>query len=114
MLTRAVDRGDPSTDAFSWAVVTAGASSLPVGASTLRVPEPASARPTLPAVEPAVTTHVGPHDDIDVTYGELGAWVVTNALAVAGPVRESYVVGPRDTPDPAAWRTEIGWPVFHM
>ena len=49
---------------------------------------------TLPAVELAVTTHVGEHDDIDVTYGELGAWVVRNALAVAGPVRESYLVGP--------------------
>jgi DNA-binding transcriptional MerR regulator/effector-binding domain-containing protein len=69
---------------------------------------------TLPPVELAVTTHVGEHDDIDVTYGELGAWVVANALAVAGPVRESYLVGPRDTPDPAAWRTEIGWPVFHV
>jgi DNA-binding transcriptional MerR regulator len=69
---------------------------------------------TLPAVELAVTTHVGPHDDIDVTYGELGAWVVANALAVAGPVRESYPVGPRDTPEPSAWRTEIGWPVFRV
>ena len=69
---------------------------------------------TLPAVELAVTTHAGPHDDIDVTYGELGAWVAANALAVAGPVRETYVAGPRDTADPAAWRTEIGWPVFPM
>jgi DNA-binding transcriptional MerR regulator len=69
---------------------------------------------TLPAVELAVTTHVGEHDDIDVTYGELGAWVVRNALVVAGPVRETYVVGPRDTAEPAAWRTEIGWPVFRM
>ncbi|MGY1846388.1 MerR family transcriptional regulator [Blastococcus sp. SYSU DS1021] len=69
---------------------------------------------TLPAVELAVTTHVGPHDDIDVTYGELGAWVVANALAVAGPVRESYLVGPRDTADPSAWQTEIGWPVFRV
>jgi hypothetical protein len=69
---------------------------------------------TLPAVELAVTTHVGVHDDIDVTYGELGAWVVGNALVVAGPVRETYLVGPRDTPDPSAWRTEIGWPVFHV
>jgi DNA-binding transcriptional MerR regulator len=42
---------------------------------------------TLPAVELAVTTHVGEHDDIEVSYGELGAWVVANALAVAGPVR---------------------------
>ncbi|WP_347565634.1 MerR family transcriptional regulator [Nocardioides sp. IC4_145] len=81
-------------------------------------PRPASlgrVRPvTLPAVELAVATHVGPHDDIDVTYGEVGAWVVTNALAVAGPVREAYLVGPRDTPDPSAWRTEIGWPVFQV
>jgi DNA-binding transcriptional MerR regulator len=69
---------------------------------------------TLPSVEVAVTTHVGEHDDIDVTYGELGAWVVGNALAVAGPVRETYLVGPRDTADPAAWRTEVGWPVFRM
>ena len=69
---------------------------------------------TLPAVELAVTTHVGAHDDIAVTYGELGRWVVGNALAVAGPVRETYLVGPRDTDDPAAWRTEIGWPVFPL
>lgn len=66
----------------------------------------------LPAVELAVATHVGDHDDIDVTYGEVGAWVVDNALAVAGPVRETYLVGPRDTDDASAWRTEIGWPVF--
>jgi DNA-binding transcriptional MerR regulator len=46
---------------------------------------------TLPAVELAVTTHRGAHDDIEVTYGELGRWVVANA-----------------------WRTEIGWPVFRV
>jgi hypothetical protein len=27
---------------------------------------------------------------------------------VAGPVRENYLVGPRDTGDAASWRTEIG------
>ncbi|WCO68825.1 MerR family transcriptional regulator [Iamia majanohamensis] len=69
---------------------------------------------TLPAVELALTTHVGEHHDIDVTYGELGTWVVDNALAVDGPVRETYLVGPRDTPDPTGWRTEIGWPVFRV
>lgn len=69
---------------------------------------------TLPAAELAVTTHVGEHDGADVTYGELGTWVVKNAMSVAGPVREVYRVGPRDTSDPAAWRTEIGWPVFRM
>jgi DNA-binding transcriptional MerR regulator len=69
---------------------------------------------TLPAVELAVTTHVGEHDSVDVTYGELGAWVVRNAMSVAGPVREVYRVGPQDADDPAAWRTEIGWPVFRV
>lgn len=69
---------------------------------------------TLPAAELAVATHIGEHDDIDVTYGEVGAWVVANALAVAGPIRETYLVGPRDTADASAWRTEIGWPVFRV
>ncbi|MEV7428357.1 MerR family transcriptional regulator [Nocardioides sp. NPDC092400] len=69
---------------------------------------------TLPPVELAVATHAGEHDDIAVTYGEVGAWLVANALAVAGPIRETYLVGPRDTADPAGWRTEIGWPVFHV
>ncbi|TNM67064.1 MerR family transcriptional regulator [Streptomyces sp. NP160] len=69
---------------------------------------------TLPAAELAVTTHAGEHDGVEVTYGELGAWVVRNAMAVAGPVREVYLVGPREASDPAAWRTEIGWPVFRV
>jgi len=68
----------------------------------------------LPAIDLAVAVHRGPHDDIDVTYGRLGAWVVEHALAVDGPVYETYVVGPRDTDAPDRWRTEIGWPVFRV
>lgn len=73
---------------------------------------------TLPAVELATTVHAGPHDDLDVTYGRLGAWVVEHALAVDGPVHETYLRGPRDDPDsdpdPASWRTEVGWPIFRV
>ncbi|MET7425646.1 MerR family transcriptional regulator [Dactylosporangium sp. NPDC005555] len=68
----------------------------------------------LPATDLAVAVHEGPHDDIDVTYGRLGAWVVGHALAVDGPVHETYPVGPRDTGVAADWRTEIGWPVFRL
>lgn len=68
----------------------------------------------LPPADLAVAVHAGPHDDIDVTYGRLGAWVVAHALAVDGPVHETYRVGPRDTGDPRSWRTEIGWPVFRL
>jgi DNA-binding transcriptional MerR regulator len=67
---------------------------------------------TVPAAELAVSVHHGPHDDIDVSYGRLGTYVAEHALAVAGPVRETYLTGSRDTGDAASWRTEIGWPVF--
>lgn len=69
---------------------------------------------TLPPVESATTVHHGPHDDIDVTYGRLGMWVVEHALAVDGPIHESYLLGPRDDPSPDSWRTEIGWPIFRL
>ncbi len=68
----------------------------------------------LPRVELASAVHDGPHDDIDVTYGRLGAWVVEHALAVDGPIYETYLVGPRDDQVPEAWRTEIGWPIFRL
>lgn len=78
-------------------------------------PERGRVRPVeLPAAELATVAHHGAHDDIDVTYGRLGAWVVEHALAVDGPVHETYLVTPADTPDRAAWRTEIGWPVFRL
>ena len=38
----------------------------------------------VPPAELAVTVHRGPHDDIDVTYGALGAYVSDHALAVGG------------------------------
>ncbi|PTA45224.1 MerR family transcriptional regulator [Micromonospora sp. RP3T] len=67
-----------------------------------------------PPADLAVTVHRGPHDDIDVTYGRLGAWVASHALGVDGPVHETYLVGPRDTGHSERWRTEIGWPVFRV
>ena len=66
----------------------------------------------IPATELATTLHLGAHDDIDVTYGPLGTYVRRQALEVAGPIREIYHVGPRDTEDTSSWRTEIGWPIF--
>lgn len=90
------------------------------GRSTMYVPVPSTpavtgrARPfTVPAAELAITTHSGSHDDIDRTYGALGTYVTEHALAVAGPVREHYVVYRGDTADEASWRTELAWPVFH-
>ena len=67
----------------------------------------------VPEVELALTTHLGPHGgEIDRAYGALGAYVAEHALAVEGPIREYYVVGPHETTDEDQWRTEIGWPIF--
>jgi DNA-binding transcriptional MerR regulator len=67
---------------------------------------------TVPAAELAITVHHGSHADIDVTYGALGSYVTSHALSVEGPVREHYLVDARTAADTAAWRTELGWPVF--
>jgi DNA-binding transcriptional MerR regulator len=67
---------------------------------------------TIPATELATIVHTGSHKDIDRTYGTLGAYVTRHALAIDGPIRERYLVGPSETRDESLWRTEVGWPIF--
>jgi DNA-binding transcriptional MerR regulator len=69
-------------------------------------------RITIPATELAVARHDGPLADIDLTYGELGAYVMRHEIGVDGPLREHYLRGLLDTDDESAWVTEIGWPIF--
>jgi hypothetical protein len=58
----------------------------------------------VPEVDLALTVHLGPHS------GEIDrAYVTDHALAVEGPIREYYPVGPHETSE-EVWRTEIGWP----
>ena len=66
----------------------------------------------IPPAELATIVHPGPHTDIDRTYGALAAYVAQQALAVDGPIREYYLVGPSETQDDSLWRTEVGWPIF--
>jgi DNA-binding transcriptional MerR regulator len=68
----------------------------------------------VPEVELALTVHHGPHKGVDVSYGALATYVTDHALAVEGPIREYYVVGPHETSDEAEWSTEIGWPIFQI
>jgi DNA-binding transcriptional MerR regulator len=68
-------------------------------------------RLTVPAAELAVTIHHGAHDDFDRSYGALGRYLAQHDLKVEEPVREYYLVGPRDTEDVNQWQTEIAWPV---
>jgi DNA-binding transcriptional MerR regulator len=66
----------------------------------------------IPAAELASVTHHGPVDGLDLAYGALAAHVARHELGVAGPIREYYTVADTNTPDSAAWRTEICLPIF--
>ena len=65
-----------------------------------------------PPAELAIIRHRGSLADADLTYGELGAYAMRHEISVEGPLREYYLRGIIDTPDPADWETEIGWPIF--
>jgi DNA-binding transcriptional MerR regulator len=66
----------------------------------------------VPAVELATIVHVGPHTDIDRSYGALAAYVADHALGVPGPIREYYLTDLARSADQTSWRTRIGWPIF--
>jgi DNA-binding transcriptional MerR regulator/DNA gyrase inhibitor GyrI len=59
----------------------------------------------------AIAVHTGPLTDFDRSYGALGSHVAELCEVAPGPIRELYVVSPGDVDDPAAWRTEICWPI---
>jgi DNA-binding transcriptional MerR regulator len=66
---------------------------------------------TLPGGRYAVATFIGPYRKMAAGYQALGAWLAGTGLAVGGPVREDYLVGPGDGVSESEYRTEISWPV---
>jgi len=66
----------------------------------------------VPPAELAVTRYIGPHDDVDLAYSELGDYARRHEISVDGPLREYYHRFSWDTGDSAQWETELCWPVF--
>ena len=66
----------------------------------------------VPASRVAVLVHAGGYDTIGDTYRSLGAWVARHARHAEERIRESYLVGSSETDDPAAYRTELSWPIL--
>ena len=56
--------------------------------------------------------HRGSLANIDLTYGDLGGYVMKHEINVEGPLRETYHRGFLDTDHAETWDTEIGWPIF--
>ncbi|UAK34228.1 MerR family transcriptional regulator [Nocardia asteroides] len=65
----------------------------------------------LPERRFAVTVHEGSFDELDRTYGALGSHVAEHDVALPEPIRELYLLGPDVSDDPAAYRTELCWPI---
>jgi DNA-binding transcriptional MerR regulator/effector-binding domain-containing protein len=89
------------------------------GAATVFVPIEGAARAigratplVVPGAEIAVMHHRGSLANIDLTYGDLGGYVMKHEINVDGPLRESYLCGFLDTDADDTWDTEIGWPIF--
>jgi len=59
-----------------------------------------------------MTTHIGSHADVDLSYRALATYVAEHAIGVAGSIREYYLVDHFDTHNETEWRTQIGWPIF--
>jgi GyrI-like small molecule binding domain len=66
---------------------------------------------SLPATEKAVVAHPCTYDSLEDSYRQLWAGVAAHAEPADLPVRERYLIGPRDTDDPDELVTEIGWPI---
>lgn len=65
----------------------------------------------LPGGRFAVAEFTGPYHDMSAGYRALGAWLAGTGLAITGPVRESYLLGPGDVASGNDYRTEICWPI---
>jgi effector-binding domain-containing protein len=59
----------------------------------------------------AWTIHRGPYATEGQAYADLATWMEEHGYRPAGPPRETYLVGPAETSDESAYRTEIDWPV---
>lgn len=65
---------------------------------------------TLPGGKHAVATHVGPYEELGVTYKAMMDWCSLNDYVPEGASVEEYIDDPTTTP-PAALRTVISMPV---
>lgn len=64
---------------------------------------------TLPAGRLAVVLHAGDYTGVALAHAALADWAAGHGVEADSSLQELYLVGPHDTSDPTAWRTEVGW-----
>jgi effector-binding domain-containing protein len=75
------------------------------------VPEGRVVPGTLPGGPVAITTHLGPYDQLGDAVDALTTWVVAQGSTPAGAHWEIYYSDPILEPDPASWRTDVLLPM---
>lgn len=65
----------------------------------------------LPAGIVAHAVHAGSYEGLGDSYRAIAQWAADRGVDFTGAPWEYYVVDPHSDPDPAAWRTEIFWPL---
>lgn len=65
----------------------------------------------VPAAKVARTIYRGPMEGLGAAWGELRNWMSASGHTAGAVVWESYLVGPDATADPAAWQTQLNWPL---
>lgn len=63
----------------------------------------------LPAGRLAYTLHVGPYENISLSYQALIGWIKDHGHEISGPARETYLVGPTQVKEATAYQTEVAW-----
>lgn len=65
----------------------------------------------LPGGRVATTMHSGSYETVVEGYQALAQWIDNNGHEIAGPPRETYLVGSWTGKPPSEYRTELDWPV---
>jgi effector-binding domain-containing protein len=65
----------------------------------------------LPGGLEAFTVHHGAYDDMGNAFDAVWQWIQANGYELVGPPCDVVLVGPNETSDPSAYRTEIVYPV---
>jgi effector-binding domain-containing protein len=65
----------------------------------------------LPAGLQAFAVHHGGYDEMGNAFDAVWRWIQENGYEMDGPPCDVVLVGPTDTDDPSAYRTEIVYPV---
>lgn len=66
---------------------------------------------TLPGGRTYEAVHVGPYDAMQPVYHAILQRMTADDEVPADVMWEQYLSDPAEEPDPARWRTRVGWPV---